>query len=117
VRDAFDRGVALLHSFWYAVALDAFNAVAKQDPSCAMAHWGAALSIWGNPLGGTDGSINWLSLTTRVHGPPASAASSRAARHGKIISEDSVGARAFMVQGGVHRAQMHECHTVAGRWT
>ena len=53
VRDAFDRGVALLHSFWYAAALDAFNAVAKQDPSCAMAHWGAALSIWGNPLGGT----------------------------------------------------------------
>jgi hypothetical protein len=53
VRDAFDRAVALLHSFWYAAAIDAFTDVAKKDPGCAMAHWGIALSVWGNPLGGT----------------------------------------------------------------
>jgi hypothetical protein len=53
VRDAFDRAVALLHSFWYAAAIDAFTDVAKKDPGCAMAHWGIALGIWGNPLGGT----------------------------------------------------------------
>ncbi len=53
VGAAFDRAVALLHSFWYAAAIEAFEGVAKQDPSCAMAHWGTALAIWGNPLGGT----------------------------------------------------------------
>ena len=53
VRDAFDRAVALLHSFWYTAAIDAFTDVAKKDPGCAMAHWGVALGVWGNPLGGT----------------------------------------------------------------
>ncbi len=53
VRDSFDRGVALLHSFWYAAAIDTFTEIAKQDPGCAMAHWGVALGLWGNPLGGT----------------------------------------------------------------
>jgi hypothetical protein len=53
VRDGFDRAIALLHSFWYAAAIDAFNDVAAKDASCAMAHWGAAMGIWGNPLGGT----------------------------------------------------------------
>jgi hypothetical protein len=53
VRDAFDRGVALLHSFWYANAEQAFGDIAKKDPTCAMAHWGTAMAIWGNPLGGT----------------------------------------------------------------
>src|SRR5262245_43515512 len=53
VRAAFDRGVALLHSFWYANAEQAFGEIAKQDPTCAMAHWGIAMAAWGNPLGGT----------------------------------------------------------------
>jgi hypothetical protein len=53
VREPFDRAVALLHSFWYAAAIDAFTDVAKRDPACAMAHWGVAMSVWGNPLGGT----------------------------------------------------------------
>jgi hypothetical protein len=53
VRESFDRAVALLHSFWYSAAGDAFNDVATRDPGCAMAHWGVAMSVWGNPLGGT----------------------------------------------------------------
>jgi hypothetical protein len=48
----FNRAVALLHSFWFAQAITAFNAVAAKDPSCAMAHWGVALSQWGNPFAG-----------------------------------------------------------------
>ena len=48
----FDRGVALLHSFWFSAAIDAFNSVLKADPSCAMAQWGIAMSWWGNPFGG-----------------------------------------------------------------
>src|SRR5262245_7530298 len=51
-RAAFNKGVALLHSFWFAQAIATFNAVAAADPSCAMAHWGISLSQWGNPFAG-----------------------------------------------------------------
>src|SRR5271167_2148175 len=40
VQRPFDRGVALLHSFAYSAAEDAFRGVAEVDPQCAMAHWG-----------------------------------------------------------------------------
>lgn len=50
---AFDRGVALLHDFWYEEAGPQFAEIAKTDPACAMAHWGAAMSvfhqIWDRP--------------------------------------------------------------------
>jgi tetratricopeptide (TPR) repeat protein len=52
VKDEFNRGVALLHSFWFSAAIDAFNEVLAKDPGCAMAHWGIAMSWWGNPFGG-----------------------------------------------------------------
>ena len=42
----FARGVALLHSFWYEEAEKEFLEIAKDDPNCAMAHWGIAMSIW-----------------------------------------------------------------------
>jgi hypothetical protein len=42
----FARGVALLHSFWYEEAEKEFLEIAKNDPHCAMAHWGVAMSIW-----------------------------------------------------------------------
>jgi predicted Zn-dependent protease len=40
----FDRALALLHNFWYNRALQRFNQVAKNDPECAMAYWGAAMT-------------------------------------------------------------------------
>jgi hypothetical protein len=52
LRQEFNRAVALLHSFWFAQAIAAFDGVAAKDPSCAMAHWGVALSRWGNPFAG-----------------------------------------------------------------
>ena len=51
VQEEFNRGVALLHSFWFSAALDTFNKVLAKDPGCAMAHWGIAMSWWGNPFG------------------------------------------------------------------
>jgi Tfp pilus assembly protein PilF len=47
----FDRAVALLHSFQFNHAIQGFNVALKQDPSCAIAHWGIALSEWSNPFG------------------------------------------------------------------
>ena len=46
VQRPFERGVALLHSFWYEEAEKEFEQIAKDDPQCAMAHWGIAMSIW-----------------------------------------------------------------------
>ena len=46
VQKPFERGVALLHSFWYEEAKKEFEQIAKDDPKCAMAHWGIAMSIW-----------------------------------------------------------------------
>jgi hypothetical protein len=52
LRQDFNRAVALLHSFWFGQAIAAFDGVAAKDPSCAIAHWGVALSRWGNPFAG-----------------------------------------------------------------
>ena len=56
VQAGFNRAVALLHSFTYAPAAEAFTAVASQDPRCAIAHWGIAMScyhqLWQPPLPG-----------------------------------------------------------------
>src|SRR5689334_24883096 len=52
VRQDFDRAVALLHSFEFRPALEAFTKVASTDSSCAIAYWGIALCQWGNPFAG-----------------------------------------------------------------
>ena len=53
VQSAFNRGVALLHDFWYEEAKPQFERILKAEPSCAMAHWGVAMSgfhqIWDQP--------------------------------------------------------------------
>jgi hypothetical protein len=49
-RAAFDRAVALLHSFEFRDAIGGFDGVLAADPGCAMAHWGRALAFWGNPF-------------------------------------------------------------------
>jgi len=46
----FNRAVALLHSFQFSRAIAAFTAVLSDDPTCAIAYWGIALSDWGNPF-------------------------------------------------------------------
>src|SRR6516162_4445237 len=50
VQGEFDRAVALLHNFFYPETVKAFQALIKEDPSCAMAYWGLAMSELPNPL-------------------------------------------------------------------
>jgi hypothetical protein len=45
-----NRAVALLHSFQFSRAIEGFNAVLREDPTCAIAYWGIALSDWSNPF-------------------------------------------------------------------
>lgn len=49
-QQQFERAVAQLHSFWFKAAIQAFAGVTQSDPSCAMAHWGTAMTLLGNPL-------------------------------------------------------------------
>lgn len=48
----FNHAVALLHSFQYEQAREAFSAISQRDPDCAMAYWGVAMThyhgLWGN---------------------------------------------------------------------
>ncbi len=46
VQKPFERGVALLHSFWYEEAEKEFIQISTDAPNCAMAHWGVAMSLW-----------------------------------------------------------------------
>jgi tetratricopeptide (TPR) repeat protein len=52
VEKDLNRAVALLHSFQYEDARQAFEVVGRKDPTCAMAQWGVAMShyhgLWDN---------------------------------------------------------------------
>ena len=61
----FNRGVALLHNFWYEEARRQFDQLVKSDPGCAMAHWGVAMSIfhqiWDRPSP-KDNKLGWAGM-------------------------------------------------------
>src|SRR5438876_8215994 len=44
-----DRGMRYQHSYWYLNAKEVFEEALKADPTCAMAHWGIALTLLDNP--------------------------------------------------------------------
>jgi hypothetical protein len=46
----------MLHSFYYSATQKAFEEVAAQDNSCAIAAWGYASILMLNPLAGTGAS-------------------------------------------------------------
>ncbi len=76
VQPAFSRGVALLHDFWYEEARPQFESILKADPSCAMAHWGVAMSvfhqIWDRP-DETTLAAGWSQLQAAQAHPPKTA--------------------------------------------
>ena len=46
MQKSVERGVALLHSFWYEEAEKELEQIEKDDPQCAIARWGVAMSLW-----------------------------------------------------------------------
>jgi len=91
VQADFNRAVALLHSFTYMPANDAFRDVAQKDPTCAMAYWGMAMAnfhqLWQPPL------------------PPASSPARAAAQHA-IAEAQKIGAPTERERGFIHAAQV-----------
>ena len=59
VQERLQRGVAMLHSFWYSETEKTFREVLAQDPSCAIATWGIAAILMSNPLAGQGPSPQW----------------------------------------------------------
>jgi len=45
----FDRAMRFQHSYWYLAAKEVFEEALKADPTCAIAHWGIALTLLDNP--------------------------------------------------------------------
>src|SRR5688572_20755339 len=56
VQAQLERGVAMLHSFWFGAGEKTFRGVLAQDPSCAIANWGIAAILMSNPLAGQGAS-------------------------------------------------------------
>lgn len=48
----FNRAVAMQHSFFFPETVKTFSAIVEKEPTCAMAHWGIAISQRPNPLVG-----------------------------------------------------------------
>lgn len=63
VQADFNRGVALLHSFWLDEAENTFKKVVAADPDCAMAEWGIAMADFNEVNGGpTAGGAVWAHI-------------------------------------------------------
>jgi tetratricopeptide (TPR) repeat protein len=65
VQSSFNRGVALLHDFWYEEAQNQFEQIVKADPGCSMAYWGEAMAsfhqIWDRPDAAAS-ALAWAAL-------------------------------------------------------
>ncbi|MGZ4815338.1 MAG: tetratricopeptide repeat protein [Terriglobales bacterium] len=46
IQKPFERGVALLHTFWYDQARKQFQQIGAKDPKCGMAFWGEAMTLY-----------------------------------------------------------------------
>ncbi len=53
VQKQIERGVAMIHSFWYDAAAVQFTEITSKDPTCAIAYWGQSMAVyhmgWGLP--------------------------------------------------------------------
>ena len=69
----FNRGVALLHDFWYEEAQHQFAQISAADPGCAMAQWGEAMAafhqIWDRPGAEASAHARALLQTANTHPP------------------------------------------------
>lgn len=66
VQAEFERGVAMIHSYWFLIARRTFEGVLRQDPKCAMAWWGVAVDLLNNvfvaPPQRADAEAAWVAL-------------------------------------------------------
>lgn len=113
-REPMRRGVALLHSFGYSVAQIQFEAIAKDDPGCAMAHWGIAMTQFHELWGGPDADA--LKLGREEMAKARAAASSMATMPIERAYIDALSAffepakETFQQRAEAYEAKMNELH-------
>ena len=65
VQSQFNHAVAMLHSFWYDRAAEAFETVTRKDASCGMGYWGVAMTyyhaLWEAP-GPAELRLGWAAV-------------------------------------------------------
>jgi tetratricopeptide (TPR) repeat protein len=75
VHEDFNAAVALLHNMTYAQAREGFVSVAERDPSCAMAYWGVAMTLfqplWPTRPGPSERQQGWDMVRKAQAGLPA----------------------------------------------
>jgi hypothetical protein len=82
VQAEFERGVAMIHSYWFLIARRTFEGVLRQDPSCAIAYWGIALDLLNNSL---------AVVPPRADAEGAWTALERQGRSGQRLSASAIG--------------------------
>src|SRR5262245_9551006 len=51
-QEQFERGVAMLHSYWFTEGSKVYEAIERQERRCVMCYWGLAVNLLGNRLVG-----------------------------------------------------------------
>jgi tetratricopeptide (TPR) repeat protein len=90
VQEQFNRGVAMLHSFWYSAGEKTFREVLTRDPSCAIATWGVASLLMSNPLAGAGSS------------PQGAAEAQAALEHGRKVGAKTQRERDYIEAVGAY---------------
>ena len=112
-----ERGVALLHSFGYTVAKMQFEAIAKDDAACAMAHWGIAMTqfteLWQQP-----DEAQWKRGTAEMAearalaAPPARITSREQAYIDALSAFFDPAKTSFQQRADVYEAKMNALHAM-----
>jgi hypothetical protein len=100
VAPQFDRAVALLHSFEFGESIKTFTGVLTTDSTCAMAHWGIALSRWTNPM-----ATGNRSPQTLRQGREAAAAATRLAARASAREREYINAVSRLYEDFEHTDQ------------
>lgn len=109
------RGVALLHSFGYTEAQMQFEEVVKQDPACAMAHWGVAMTqyqeLWGRPdEAGMKRGAEEMAKARALAAPPAKITAREQAYIDALSAFFDAGQAKFEQRADAYEAKMNELH-------
>jgi tetratricopeptide (TPR) repeat protein len=115
VQPRFERAVAMLHSFWFEQAHAAFEEIVSDDPGCAMAQWGIAMTLLGNPYTGVAPQPSrQVAATTAARRAVALAATATPRERGyaeaALALHDTEAMADFRARMAAHEAAMQRVH-------
>jgi tetratricopeptide (TPR) repeat protein len=107
--------VALLHSFGYTEAQMQFEAIAKDDPACAIAHWGIAMTqfqeLWGQPdAAGLKRGAEEMAKARSLAAPPAAITPRELAYISALSAFFDPAATSFQQRADAYESKMNALH-------